>query len=156
GLTDVLLLEREAQPGHHATGRSAAVLAELDPHPTVQRLKVRSAPFLREPPAGFAEHPLLVRSGILLLFREPLWGGLDAAATGFVDEGVSLELLTAHDAAARIPALVPDEFDGAAWLPEDGHIDVHLLLSSYLHHAARLGVTHRCGVEVRGVAVEHG
>ncbi|MGH7895178.1 MAG: FAD-dependent oxidoreductase, partial [Candidatus Binatia bacterium] len=40
GVGDILLLEREAQPGHHASGRSAAVLAEIDPVPTVQQLKV--------------------------------------------------------------------------------------------------------------------
>jgi D-arginine dehydrogenase len=27
GMTDVLLLEREEQPGYHATGRSAAVIS---------------------------------------------------------------------------------------------------------------------------------
>jgi D-arginine dehydrogenase len=132
------------------------VLAELDPHPTLQRLKVASAAFLRHPPAGFAEHPLLHRSGILILFREPFWSGITAAAPGFVDDGIPLALLTPREAATRVPALVPDEFDGAAWLPEDGHIDVHLLLSSYLAHAARRGVTYRCGVEVRGVTVERG
>jgi D-arginine dehydrogenase len=40
GVTDVMLLERESQPGHHSTGRSAAVLFELDPIPTLQRLKL--------------------------------------------------------------------------------------------------------------------
>jgi len=55
GVTDVLLLEREPQPGFHATGRSAAVLSELDPIATLQALKVASAGFLRHPPEGFSE-----------------------------------------------------------------------------------------------------
>src|SRR5207249_3904531 len=71
GVTDVLLLERESQPGSHATGRSAAVLAELDPISTLQELKVGSAGFLRRPPPGFAETPLLEPSGIMILLREP-------------------------------------------------------------------------------------
>ena len=54
GVTDVLLLEREPQPGFHATGRSAAVLSELDPIATLQALKVASAGFLRHPPEGFS------------------------------------------------------------------------------------------------------
>src|SRR5437870_1770315 len=73
GVTDVVLLEREAQPGYHATGRSAAVLSELDPIPTLHRLKARAAPFLRKPPPGFADTPLLAPSGVMILFREPLW-----------------------------------------------------------------------------------
>src|SRR5437660_11113689 len=71
GHGDVMRLERETQPGQHATGRSAAVLVELDPHPTLERLKIASAPFLREPPAGFCETRLLDPTGILLLAGEP-------------------------------------------------------------------------------------
>ena len=73
GVTDVLLLEREPEPGYHATGRSAAALSELDPIPTLQALKVASAGFLRHPPEGFSETPLLAPTGIMLLFREPVW-----------------------------------------------------------------------------------
>jgi D-arginine dehydrogenase len=156
GLTDVVLLEREPRPGVHATGRSAAVLLELDPQPTVQGLKVASAGFLRDPPSGFATQPLLTRSGILLLFREPLWSALRTAAPAVVADGVSLVLLDPEAAAARVPVLVPAELSGAAWLPEDGHIDVHALLSGYLREAARRGVEHRFGVEVRAVIVERG
>jgi len=75
GVTDVLLLERETQPGQHATGRSAAVLFELDPISTLQQLKVYAAPFLRHPPPGFCDAPLLTPSGIMALFRDPVWSG---------------------------------------------------------------------------------
>ena len=69
GMSDVLILEREDQPGYHATGRSAGVLVEIDPVPSILALKLQAAPFLREPPSGFAEHPLLERSGILAQLR---------------------------------------------------------------------------------------
>jgi D-arginine dehydrogenase len=156
GVTDVLLLERESQPGYHATGRSAAVLAELDPISTVQQLKVRSAAFLRHPPAGFADDPLLTPSGIMLLFREPLWSALRSAAPAIEDAGTRLELLDPAAALARVPVLVADCFDGAVLLPDDGHIDVHALLWGYLRHARRAGVAQRFGVEVRGVRVDGG
>src|SRR5207245_10868114 len=48
----------------------------------------------------------------------------------------------------------PGEFAGGVWLPEDGHLDVHALLSSYLRGASARGVELRCGVEVTGVRVE--
>ena len=156
GLTDVLLLEREPQPGYHATGRSAAVLSELDPIPTLQQLKVQSAGFLRAPPAGFAEDPLLVPSGIMLLFREPSWSAIRSVAPAIEAAGTRLVLLDPAAALARVPVLLADRFDGAVLLPEDGHIDVHGLLWGYLRHARRAGAVQRFGVAVRGVRVEGG
>jgi D-arginine dehydrogenase len=50
GVTDVLLLEREAQPGYHATGRSAASLVEWDRVPALRELKAQAARFFRNPP----------------------------------------------------------------------------------------------------------
>jgi len=41
----VLLLEREAQPGYHATGRSAAMFAETYGNTTVRALTTASKPF---------------------------------------------------------------------------------------------------------------
>ncbi len=60
GVTDVLLLEREAQPGYHATGRSAASLVEWDPVPALRELKAQAARF-------FASQPLRPPS-------VPTWG----------------------------------------------------------------------------------
>src|SRR5512143_863946 len=61
----VILLEREAQPGYHATGRSASVLSQTSGHPTVCALAAASRDFLESPPSGFADHPLLSQRGLL-------------------------------------------------------------------------------------------
>ncbi len=156
GMTDVLLLEREAQPGHHASGRSAAVLSELDASPVLQALKVAAAPFLRHPPDGFSEVPLLTPSGIMVLLREPAWSLLGAAAAAIAQAGTRVELLSPEEAVRRVPVLVPARCAGAVLLPDDGHIDVHALLSAYLGHARRRGAEQRFGVEVRGVRVVGG
>src|SRR5436309_3280452 len=79
GMTDVLILEREEQPGYHATGRSAAVLVEWDPLAPLQDLKAQSAVFLRNPPPGFSAQPLLEPSGILAVFQEPMWSAVRQA-----------------------------------------------------------------------------
>jgi D-arginine dehydrogenase len=151
GVRDVLRLEREAQPGRHATGRSAAVLMELDPVPTLQRLKVLSAPFLRHPPTGFCDTRILTPSGILVLLRGPLWEALRAMGPAFEQTGIALRVCTPADAVERVPVLVPERFDGAVLLPEDGHLDVHALLHAYLRHARARGATVRAGTEVRGL-----
>ena len=156
GVTDVLLLEREPQPGYHATGRSAATLSELDVVATWRELKVLGARFLRHPPPGFAETPLVVPSGVMLLFREPEWSALRQAAPAIEQAGIRLVLLSPAEAVARVPVLLVERFAGAALVPDDGHIDVHALLWGYLGHAHRRGVEQRFGVEVRGVRVEAG
>ena len=156
GVTDVLLLEREEQPGYHATGRSAATLAELDPITTLHALKVLGGQFLRQPPAGFAETPVLLRSGVMVLFKDEMWDAIRAAAPAIEQAGTRLVLLSPAQAVARVPALVAERFAGVALLPDDGHIDVHALLWGYLGHAKRRGAEQRFGVEVRGVRVEAG
>jgi len=156
GVTDVLLLEREEQPGYHATGRSAATLSELDVVATWRELKILGARFLRHPPPGFAETPLVVPSGVMLLFREPEWSALRQAAPAIEQAGIRLVLLSPAEAVPRVPVLRVERFAGAALVPDDGHIDVHALLWGYLGHARRRGVEQRFGVEVRGVRVEAG
>jgi D-arginine dehydrogenase len=54
-----VMLERESQPGYHSTGRSAAQFIASYGPPQVRALSRASAPFFFQPPAGFAEAPLL-------------------------------------------------------------------------------------------------
>ena len=155
-LNDILILEREEQPGYHSTGRSAAVLVELDFVPSALQLTILSADFLRNPPEGFSQSPLLERAGILVMFQGDDWSMIQGVAPAFRQMGVSLELLTPSQVIERIPVVSGDHFDGAVFLPEDGHIDVHELLWSYIRHARHGGVELRCGVEVTGIRVERG
>ncbi len=156
GVADVLLIEREAQPGYHASGRSAAVLSEIDPLPVIQQLKVLGGAFLRHPPVGFAEHPLLDPTGILLLFHGPVWQAIRHVAPAMQELGIRVALLSPAEAVDRVAVLEIGELEGALLLPEDGHIDVHALLWGYLHQAKRRGAVQRFGLEVCGVRVEGG
>ena len=156
GVTDVLLVEREEQPGYHTTGRSAATLVEWDPIPALQQLKALAAGFFRDPPPGFSDHPVLQQSGILVTFQEPLWSAIQNFLPAVAAQGTAIESLSLEQVLARIPVLSPEYLDGGVLLPQDGHLDVHELLWSYLRHAARRGVERRCGVEVSGIRVENG
>jgi len=156
GLTDVLLLERETQPGYHATGRSAASLVELDPNLTVQALKILGGKFLRNPPSGFCENPVLRQSGVMFLYRDPMPQAMRNSALSLERAGIRVEMLSSSAAVALVPELSAAAFAGAILLPECGRIDVHELLSSYLRHARKRGVTLRLGAEVRRIRVENG
>jgi D-arginine dehydrogenase len=147
----VVLLEREAQPGRHATGRSAAVLAEIDAVPTLLELKVAGGRFLRAPPADFSETPLLDPSGLLVLLRGEHWAFLRAAVGDLRALGVTATLLTTAEAVGLVPVLRPDHFEGAALLPDDGRLDVHALLTSYLRHARASGAVTRLAATVTAV-----
>ena len=65
GQQRVLLIEREAQPGYHSTGRSAAMFMEAYGTAQIQALTRASRAFYEAPPEGFCEHPLLEPRGCL-------------------------------------------------------------------------------------------
>ncbi len=157
GHGDVLLVEKEAQAAYHSSGRSASSLVEIDPVYTLQQLKMIGGRFLRNPPVGFAENPLLDPIGVVLLFPESHWSAIEQAAPVFAEDGMSLDLLTPAEASARLEGmLVEDQFAGAVALPEDGYVDVHELLSSYIRSARRAGAEVRFNTEVTGICVEGG
>ena len=63
----VIVLEREAHPGMHATGRSAVMYSASYGSAQVRALTRASRPFFDAPPAGFAPHPILKTRGALVI-----------------------------------------------------------------------------------------
>jgi len=156
GMRDILILERETQPGYHATGRSAAVLVEFDLVRPILQLKLLGGRFLRHPPPGFSENPLLQQSGIIILFQGPLWQEVLQMVPDLRQLGVRVHILDQEETVSRMPVLSPENFDGALLLPQDGHIDVNELLWSYLRQARARGARLRCNEEVVDITVERG
>ncbi len=154
GVTSVLVLEREESLAYHSTGRSAAVLFEVDPIPTLQALKRLGGDWLRSAPEGFSEHPILSRNGAMPVFVGQTWEAIPYLREVWLEQGMKVDLLSPEEARARVSALDPRQFDGAAWMPEAGALDVHEWHSSYLRHAKRSGVEVACGVEVVGMLRE--
>jgi len=91
-----------------------------------------------------------------LLSCGSLWSAVGPVLQAFAQGGTVLRELSRAEALEKVPVLATDHLAGAVFLPEDGHIDVHELLWSYLRHATGRGVVRRCGVEVRGIRVEGG
>ena len=65
GRSDVTLLEMERQPGVHSTGLNAGILRTWTGDDVNRLLAERSADFLRHPPAGFSEVPLVDPVGLV-------------------------------------------------------------------------------------------
>lgn len=131
GEASVLLIEAEAQPGYHATGRSAAFWTESYGGAAVQPLTSASGPFLRE-------HGFLGPRGALTLARAGQEAQAEAFAGKFAALGVRTELLASADIAALVPGLRPG-WAMAVFEPDCSDIDVAGLHGHYLAKARHAG-----------------
>ncbi len=136
----VLLLEAEAQPGYHATGRSAAFWTESYGGPMVQPLTAASGPFLFE--NGF-----LAPRGALTLARDRQAPQLDSFAADFAALGVRVERLDRAGIAAHVPGLRAEWTQGA-YEPDCCDIDVAALHAHYLAAARRAGAAVWCSARL--------
>lgn len=138
----VLLLEAEAQPGYHATGRSAAFWSQTYGGPHVQPLTSASGPWLGNPPPEFGDRSFLSPRGELFIALPEDRGELDAFVAEFVDSGIPFERI---DPQGRFPGIKP-EWRDAVYEPTCQDIDVGAL------HGAFLARARKSGAEVRTLA----
>jgi D-arginine dehydrogenase len=135
----VALAEREAVPGYHSTGRSAAVIAENYGPLGWQKLSTASRPFFENPPDGFADHALLRPLGALFLATQDEEAELRRSAAELGRRGVGCELMRGTDALALCPVLRIEEYTLALYEPGCADIDANALLQGYLRLAKRNG-----------------
>lgn len=136
---DVALLEREAQPGYHSTGRSAALFSETYGPEPIRKLSTASRAFLEHPPEGFASQGLLTPRGqiaaapaahtdkVAALVREGRANGADVV---WLDEAAIRQ---------AVPIIKPGTFAAAAYEPGAMDIDVHALHQGFLRGLRRAG-----------------
>lgn len=146
GVDGVLVLEREATCGYHASGRNAALGRQLTEDDAVTALAVRGAAFLRHPPAGFSETRLWAQTGsVLLVDRAEELERMCARATRWE---LAHEVVDARALAARWPVLEGVPMAGGVRFATDGVIDVHALLQGFLRGARGRGARVEVGCEV--------
>ncbi|PTU33094.1 NAD(P)/FAD-dependent oxidoreductase [Stenotrophobium rhamnosiphilum] len=132
------VLEQEAQPGYHTTGRSAAVFAESYGGETVRALSRASRSFLTSPTAGFTNTTLLTPRGFLFVAREDQLSGLETFADQ-ADMRLTAKRLTLPQAFERMPLLRPEYVAGALLDEGASDIEVHALHQGYLSMLKRNG-----------------
>ena len=151
----VLLLEREAHPAMHSTGRSAAMFMESYGSPQVRALTRASRPFLERPPTGFGDiriAPLISPRGALYIGSAAQAGEIRALHDMLVAEGCPAELLSAAAACARVPVLRPEAAALAVHDPLAADLDVNALHQGYLRGARSRGARLVCEAEVTHLA----
>lgn len=146
----VAVLEQEAQPGYHTTGRSAAVFAESYGGDTVRLLSRASRGFYMQPPAGFANDPLLVPRGFLFIAREDQRESLETLA-GLPDMRATATRMSAREACERMPLLRPDYVADALLDGGASDIDVHALHQGYAAMLRRNGGQILCNARVTAI-----
>ncbi|MBI3249826.1 MAG: FAD-binding oxidoreductase [Deltaproteobacteria bacterium] len=148
----VLILEREAHPGYHTTGRSAAMFIETYGPPLARALTVGSRSFFESPPTGFTEHPLLTPRGILLIATAAQRYLLDAAYGIARDLNVEIHRLSPAEALARVPVLRVERLVAATYEPDPTDIDVNALHQGFLNGIRHHGGTLLTAAEVTALA----
>lgn len=144
----VTLLEREAQPGYHSTGRSAALFMESYGTPQVRALTMASRAFFMQPPVGFSDHPLVAPRGALMVAEH----GQDVALAEHWDILRSVtklaRQLSASDVLSMVPVFRPEKILGGVYEPEAYDMDVHNIHQGFLRGLKQSGGDVVCRAEV--------
>jgi D-arginine dehydrogenase len=156
GVGDVLILDQEAIPGFHSSGRNAAMIRQCVPDAALLTLTREGAGFLRQLPNDWPVPVQFKQNGSLLLGSGPGWEKLKRDAELGRNLGIEAEFWSPAKAKQRVPVLEDAEFAGAAWCGTDGILDIHALLSGYLKFATAHGTRVRYSSPVRDIRVVKG
>lgn len=137
----VLIVEKEAAPGLHASGRNASLLFQPAAPEPIRQLLIRSRRAYEENRAEirFRQH------GSLLLGRE------EEVSKLVRDTQVGSRTVSPDIVKQRVPILSGHDFEAALWTESDGVIDIARLLEFYLAGARERGAALVTDCEVLAV-----
>lgn len=135
----VVLLEREAHPGMHATGRSAAIFLETYGNATVRALTHCSRAFLERPPEGFTEVPLIQPRGALFISSQSNLPQLAEHFSAVSELVKTVSWLGPEQLHAMLPCLQKDLWVAGVFEPEAQDLDVNAIHQGYLRGFRRRG-----------------
>lgn len=137
--SQVCLIEAEAQPALHATGRSAALFAPSYGGRAVRAITRASRSFFDHPPTEFCEYPLLKTRRCLYIARADQRDRLFRMVEEIRSSGGRVELIDRQEALRRVPLLRAGYLARAALDPDAMDIDVDALNRGFLRGARAAG-----------------
>jgi D-arginine dehydrogenase len=149
----VLVLEREAHPGVHSTGRSAALFSETYGPAQVRALTRASRPFFEKPPSDFVENELLSPRGALVIASAEQHAQLMSDYESMREHSPDLQWLDEAATRAIVPVLQPEFARYGLFEPGAADIDVHGLHQGFIRGIRQRGGRIECGVQIH--AIEH-
>jgi D-arginine dehydrogenase len=147
----VALVEREDQPGRHATGRSTAIYSETYGNAVIRALSKASRAFFETPPTGFTDTPLIRPRGVIHVARDDQLGALRAFHAA-PDVAPVTRWLGADEARALSPMFRGDQLAAAVQEPGAADLDVNALHQVYLRLFRRNGGRLILDADVTGLA----
>ncbi len=151
-----VVLEREAQPGYHTTGRSAALFLSSYGPAQVRALSAASRPFFEKPPAGFAAHALLGPRGALALAAPGQQALLDEHEAVLAALNCPAQRLDTAAALAHVPVLRPECVAGAVYEADACDMDVHAIHQGFLRGLRAHGGTLICDAGIDAIERDRG
>ena len=145
----VALLEREAFPGWHTTGRSAAMFMESYGPAQVRALTRASRAFLEAPFNDDA--PLIAPRGALFIARADRVAAVHALHEQLCRDGTRVRLLGSTAARARVPVLRAQAAALALLDDDSADIDVDRLHQRFLRGARQHGAPLFVNAEVQAI-----
>jgi D-arginine dehydrogenase len=147
----VVVLEREDQPGYHATGRSAALFTETYGNAAIRALTRGARRFFEAPPLGFSQAPLLAPRGLLYVGRADQQHTLDRRFTELSRLTQDVRRISREEALALCPILRDGHVTGALLEPRCMDIDVSALHQGFLAGVRAQGGRIVADAEVRSL-----
>ena len=148
----VIVLEREPQPGYHATGRSAAFFVVSYGNAAVRAITAASESFYRSPPQGFTDVPL-IRPRPCIFFGRP---DQRDAMQSLHEEVPSLQGLGPGQVRERVPVILPGYLQGGLLDDSGGDLDVDAILQGFLKRLRGRGGKLYSGRDARGLSRANG
>lgn len=148
----VVVLEAEDHCGQHATGRSAALYSETYGNNTVRALSRATGPFLRHPPEGFTDYPLVRPRGVLHVARADQMDQFTRLLMELQADVPSVSPLTGNECRTLAPILRKDYAAAGILEPGACDIDVDLLMTGFMRGARNQGVEIVTGATVTALS----
>jgi D-arginine dehydrogenase len=152
----VCLIEAEARPGFHATGRSAALFAPSYGGAQIRALTRASRSFFDRPPPGFCQHPLLTARGCLYIARADQSMRLARTVETIRASGGGIAMIDVEQARSRVARIRPGYLAAAAWDSDAMDIDVDALHQGFLRGARSAGAKLMTGKQAVRIKRRHG
>ena len=142
----IVVVEAEDAPGHHATGRSAAIFVRNYGNAVLRALNAASAPVLDDPD-DWCDGPVLSRRGEMTVATDVELPDFER----YLDGAEGIAEISPREAVARFPLLRADRIAKAAIEEEASDIDVDRLLQGYARLLRRRGGRIVTGARVEGL-----
>ena len=140
----VIILDMEARPGYHSTGRSAAMFAMNYGNDPIKKPNRASWELFQNLPSAFFPHSVLSDRGVLYFANDASKSNLDELIANADD----LEFLSAAEAKKLVPIIDENECAGVGFERDAKDLDVASLHQGWLKEAKTSGAKVICDAGV--------